>query len=87
MAHASDDRPFGFLLTDAEVEEFRALAREHAGAELTVDEAQSVAAQILCVLAIVRNVAWRHSTDSVSSVDGEVLSESTNRAITNPPAT
>lgn len=87
MATVSDERPLGFLLTDAEVEEFRALAREHAGAELTVDEARSVSIQLLRVLAIVRDVALRGSSGSASSVDGGVLPDSGIRAITTIPPT
>lgn len=85
MATASDDRPLGLLLTDAEVEAFRVLAREHAGADLSVDDAHSFAGQLLRVLAIVRDAAARSSTASASSVDGEPLPESETRAITTFP--
>lgn len=70
------------FLSDAEVEQFRVLAREHAGADLTPNEARAVAGQLLRALAIVRDVAVKGSSASASSVDGEGLSESANRAIT-----
>ena len=85
MATASDDRPLGFLLTDTEIEEFRVLAREHAGAELTPDEAYSVAGQLLRILAIVRDAVVRSSNGSDSSVDGRPLPDSGIRAITTFP--
>lgn len=71
-----------FLLTDAEVEEFRALAREHAGADLTSSEAGTVATQLLRVLSIIREVANQGSSASASSVDEAPLTESTGRGIT-----
>lgn len=85
MAQFPDRRPIGSLLTDAELEEFRVLAREHAGADLASDEAQSVAGQILRVLAIVCQVARRDSSASASSVDAGPLPESPRRAITTVP--
>jgi hypothetical protein len=85
MAATSDHRPLQFLLTDSEVEEFRQLAREHAGAELTADEARSVSAQLLRVLAIIRDVAQRSSNDSASSVHAGVLPRSLIRGITTVP--
>jgi hypothetical protein len=72
----------GLLLTDAEVEEFRRLARDNAGAELTTDDARKVIAQLLGVLSIIRAIALRGSSDSTSPVDGRPLPESANRAIT-----
>jgi len=80
--HSSPDQRFGAGLTDAEVEEFRILAREHAGAELTTDEARTVTDQLLRSLAIVRDVAVRGSNASDSPVDEQPLPESENRAIT-----
>ncbi len=73
MAGTSDDRSPRFLLTDMEVEEFRMLARDHAGADLTRDEAQSVAGQLVRLLAIVRAVATKSSSASASSVDSRGL--------------
>lgn len=83
----SDDRPLGLLLTDTEVEELRALAREHLGAELSFGEAQSAARQLLQVLATVRDVALRGSSASASSVDYEVLPDSEIGAISTLPPT
>jgi hypothetical protein len=73
MATLSDSPPE--LLTDAEVEAFRALARENAGAALTAEEAQAVAGQLLRILATVRATA-RSSTVSASPVDEQALPES-----------
>ena len=87
MAGTPRDRELGSLLTDTEVEELRVLAREHAHAELTPDEAQSVAGQLLRILAIVRDVAVAGSTASASSVDEGILPDSENRVITTFPAT
>ena len=56
-------------LSDADVEEFRALVTQHAGATLTADEARSVSAQLLRVFAIVRSVALSSSNDSTAPVD------------------
>ncbi|GEM_PF-3618358 len=78
MPTTEEYRPLGFLLTDAELEEFRGLAREHVGAELTVDEARSVSTQLLRVLTIVRDVGRRGSSASTSSVDGQALPDSGN---------
>jgi hypothetical protein len=75
MANLVDPEPVGFLLSDVEVQEFRALVHQHANAELTVDEARSVSGQLLRVLAIVRDLA-SGSNDSASSVDEPVLPES-----------
>lgn len=87
MASAPADPPRPFILTDAEVEEFRVLVRQHAGAELTVDEARSVSGQLLRILAIVREVALGSSSASASPVDPKALPESAIRAITTlPPA-
>lgn len=87
MAIHSGSTAAGLLLTDSEVEEFRRLAREHAGAELTAAEATSVSAQLLRVLAIVRDVAVRGSNDSTSSVDDGPLPSPANRGITTFPPT
>ena len=77
------DRLAGHIfLTDAEVEEFRALAREHTGAELTPEETRAVADQLLRLLSLVRDVAVRGSSDSSSSVDEQLLPESANPANT-----
>ena len=65
----------GPLLSDAEVEEFRRLARDHAGAELTANDARAVADQLIGVLSIVRDIVIRSSTDSTSSVDRHSLPE------------
>ena len=74
---ASDsDRPLTFPLTGGEVEEFRTLARLHASAELSFDEAQTAAHQLLRILAIVRDVALISSRASTSSVDKGVLPDS-----------
>jgi hypothetical protein len=82
MVYVLPRQPAHVLLTDVEVEEFRTLAREHAGAELTADEARTVVDQLLRVLSIVRDIALRGSSDSASSVDGRPLPESGIRAIT-----
>lgn len=82
-----DSHAVGLLLTDTEVEEFRQLAREHAGAELTADEARSVSTQLLRVLAIIRDVALRSSNDSTSPVDSGALPESGIPGINNLPST
>jgi hypothetical protein len=75
------------LLSDLELEEFRDLARKHAGATLTTDQARSATTQLLRILAIVRDVAVQSSSDSPSSVDGQALPDSPVRAITTyPPA-
>jgi hypothetical protein len=70
------------LLTDDEIREFQSLAVEHAGASLTLEQADALAHQLLRVLFIIRDVARRSSTDSTSSVDQRVLSETQNRADT-----
>ena len=85
MAAPTRSNAAGLLLTDSEVEKFRRLAREHAGAELTADEARSVSAQLLRVLAIIRDVTQRGSSDSTSSVDGVVLPKSAIHGITTAP--
>ena len=86
MAHLSCQDASHLLLSDAEVEEFRVLAREHAGAELTASEARTAAGQLLRILSVVRDVA-AGSSASLSPVDGHPLPESANRAITTfPPA-
>jgi hypothetical protein len=82
MAGIIDRLAGHILLTDAEVEEFRALAREHAGAELTADEARAVTDQLLRVLSVVRDVAVRSSSHSFSSVDEQLLPESAIQANT-----
>jgi hypothetical protein len=82
MATHSGYNAAGLLLTDAEVEEFRALARQHADAELTADEARAVVDQLLGVLSVIRMIALRGSTDSTSSVDGRTLPEARIHAIT-----
>lgn len=75
------------LLDSAELEEFRTLARRHAGAELTTDEARTVSSQLLRVLAIVRDVSSHGSNESVSPVDGRALPKSAKSGITTvPPA-
>ena len=76
MAGATQDRSLGFLLTDSEVEEFRVLVHQHAGAELSAEEAQSVAGQIVRILAIVRETAGRGSNASAVPVDGGALPKS-----------
>jgi len=87
MATHSGSNAAGPLLTDTEVEEFRQFAREHAGAELTADEARSVSAQLLRVLAIIRDVAQRGSNDSTSPVDAGALPKLPIQGITTvPPA-
>jgi len=74
----------GFLLTDAEVEEFCVLAREHAGAELTANEARAVVHQLLGVLSTIRAIALRGSTESASYVDARLLPKVAIHAITTP---
>ena len=78
MVDTAQDYSSGLLLTDIEVEEFRSLALNHAGAELTAGQAQSVAGQLLRILATVRDVAARRPNASVSSVDSEALPNSAN---------
>lgn len=73
------------VLTDTEVEELRSLARQHASAELTSEEAHTTAHQLLRILAIVRDVARRSSSASFSPVDGQALPDSGIRAITTLP--
>jgi hypothetical protein len=69
MAAISARQPTHPLLTDAEVEEFRALVREHAGAELAGSEARALADQLLRALSIIRDVTLRGSSISDCSVD------------------
>jgi hypothetical protein len=87
MTRELDDRPSRLVLSDSEVEEFRALARQHAGAELTPNEARTVVDQLLGVLSVVRVIALRSSTDSASSVDEHPLPEARIHAITTPSPT
>jgi hypothetical protein len=70
------------VLSDAEVEEFRALVRQHTAAELTADEARAAVDQLLDVLSVIRTIALRGSTDSTSPVDGHPLPEAGIHAIT-----
>lgn len=81
MAQPLTRRPAHLFLTDAEIEEFRVLAREHAGAELTADEARTVADQLLRVLTIVRSVALGCSSVFTWPVDKPLLPESGSSAI------
>jgi hypothetical protein len=86
MADVLARQPLHSFLTDSEVEEFRVLAREHAGAELTFDEVRTVADQLLRVMRIVRDVANRGSTTSASYVDDQPLPTLSDRAtITDSP--
>ena len=64
------------LLSQDEIREFQSLAAEHAGASLTLEQADALAHQLLRVLFIVRGVARGSSTDSTSSVDGRALPKS-----------
>ena len=76
MAASPNERSPGLLLTDAEVEEFRVLARQHAGAELTVDEGRVLSGQLLRALATVRDVALGEPRAPASPVDNLTLPES-----------
>ena len=70
------------LLTDGDIREFQSLASEHAGASITLEQADALAHQLLRVLFIVRDATRRSSTDSTSSVDGQVLPKSQDRVDT-----
>jgi hypothetical protein len=69
-------------LSADEVREFQSLASEHAGASLTIEQADALAHQLLHLLFIVRDVARRSSTDTTSSVDDRVLPKSQDRVDT-----
>lgn len=73
------------ILNDREVEEFRALAQQHADAVLMADEARAIAGQLLSVLLVVRDVTLTVSNDSDSYVDGGVLPMGPVRANTTDP--
>ena len=82
MAVSANRHPTHALLTDEEVEAFRALVRKHAGVELAAGEARALADQLLLVLSIIRDVALGGSSISDWPVDGRPLPESGLRAIT-----
>lgn len=77
MAHSAPR-----LLSDDEIREFQSLTAEHAGASLTLEQADALAHQLLHALFIIRDVVRTSSTDSASFVDEEVLPETENRADT-----
>jgi hypothetical protein len=70
------------LLSDDEIREFQSLASKHAGASLTQEQADALAHQLLRVLFIIREATRQSSTDSTSSVDGQVLPKSQDRVDT-----
>lgn len=80
MAADASEPSLAMLLTDAEIETFRLLAREHAGAELSVEDARFVTGQLLRTLGVVRQAQQGGSNDSDSSVDRPALPNSVVRA-------
>lgn len=56
------------LFSDAELDEFQSLAKQHAGVSLAREQASAVAYQLLRVLWVIRAVA-KSSSHSTTSVD------------------
>jgi hypothetical protein len=74
------------FLTDNEVREFQVLAATHAGAALTLEQADTLAHQLLRLLLIVRDVTRHDSTDSTRPVDDQALPKSGNYVDTTHPS-
>ena len=61
------------LLSNAEIREFQSLAAKHAGASLTLEQAEVLAHQLLRVLFVIREAVRTSSTNSAGPVDPEGL--------------